>query len=197
MRKLLAVVWLCLLFGIVGCLFWYNEYQYTLPTPVPVDYKNVPVGGFINLTNGLTASDNKPLLLHFFNPKCPCSRFNIQHFKQLVKTYQNRVNFVVVLLDDQNDIKEVRDKFDLNVPIVISPGLAKACGVYSTPQAAVIDTRSRLYYRGNYNTNRYCTNKETEYARIALDGVLQKSNPIHFNALALTAYGCSLPNCER
>ncbi|MCC8408114.1 AhpC/TSA family protein [Mucilaginibacter sp. UR6-1] len=197
MRKILAVAWLCLLFGIVGCLFWYNEYRYTLPTPVPAGYKNVATGQQIHLIPQLAINNSKPLFLHFFNPKCPCSRFNIDHFKKLAKTYENKASFVVVLMDNKIDATAIKSKFDLNVPVINAPAMAEECGVYSTPQAAIIDTKGKLYYRGNYNTSRYCTNKKTEFARIALDGLLQNQNILKFNSLALTAYGCSLPNCDK
>ncbi|MBE9583763.1 AhpC/TSA family protein [Mucilaginibacter sp. JRF] len=197
MKKILTIVWLCLLFGVVGCLFWYNEYRYTLPTPVPDNYKDVAIGQQIHAVPGVTMAKDRPMLLHFFNPKCPCSRFNIDHFKKLVKTYSDKADFMVILMDENYTPEEVKDKFDLNVPVLYAPKMAEACGVYSTPQAAVIDTRGRLYYRGNYNTSRYCTNTKTEFARIALDALLQKHNPLKFNALALTAYGCSLPNCDK
>jgi len=35
--------------------------------------------------------------------------------------------------------------------------LAKMVGVYSSPQAVIVDTRGALYYRGNDNLARYCT----------------------------------------
>jgi hypothetical protein len=69
--------------------------------------------------------------------------------------------------------------------------LADTLGVYSTPQAAILDARSRLYYVGNYNRTRYCRDRETEYARLALESLLAGAPPV----AAIDggpAYGCPL-----
>lgn len=132
-------------------------------------------------------------MLHFFNPDCPCSKFNIQHIKKLVKQYGKQVNFVVVLSDQKLDIANIKKQLDLPINVINDPTMSKKCGIYSTPQAAIIDTEGKLYYRGNYNSSRYCSNEKTEYARIALVGVLQH-NPLRgLGPLASIAYGCSLP----
>lgn len=192
MRKLLVGLWLVLLVAAVGALFWYNEYRYTLPTPVPQNYKAVNNGTAINLPSNIHTDKSKPVFLHFFNPECPCSRFNLAHVKTLIKEYGNRANFVVVLVTKQDiSASEVKQKFDLDVPVITNKMLATACGVYSTPQAVILNADNHLMYRGNYNSSRYCTNKKTEYARQALNDVLQDI-PVASLPMASKAYGCSL-----
>lgn len=196
MKKIIIAAWLIVLFAGIATLFWYNELQYTLPTPVPVNYRPIAFGKEILPDTQLTFDNRKPVFLHFFNPDCPCSRFNITHFKSLVRQYGKQVNFAVVLLTDKYyTAAEVRQKYDLTVPVVIDPQMAIKCGVYSTPQAAIIDNKHKLYYRGNYNQSRYCTNPKTQYAKIALDGLLSQNTHLVFNEFALKAYGCKLPNC--
>lgn len=198
MKKLLLIVWLMLLLSAVGALFWYNEWVYHLPTPVPKNYKTVPQGSVIKLNTLLEADHTKPLFLHFFNPDCPCSRFNITNFKSLVKRYGERVKFVIVVMNNNfYSAKQIRDKFDLDLPVIFDSSLAASCGVYSTPQAVLLDQYHVLYYRGNYNSSRYCTDEKTSYAKIALEGLLRNHEKILFNQLALRAYGCQLPNCTR
>ena len=195
MRKLVLLVWLSVLFAAVLTLFWYNEWVYKLPTPIPPNYKAVSSGTIIKLPNQLNPNNQKPLFLHFFNPDCPCSRFNITHFKSLVKEYQNKANFAVVVMNnDKYSAKQIQDKFGIDLPISFDTALATTCGVYSTPQAVILNKDRQLYYRGNYNKNRYCTDKKTNYAQIALNGLLEQSN-IVFDKYALTAYGCQLPQC--
>jgi thioredoxin-related protein len=197
-KKALVLGWLGVILIAIACLFWYNDYIYSLPTPVPANYVKVNTGQHIKISNAVMPKNGKPLLLHFFNPDCPCSRFNIRHFKSLVTSYGNRANFVVVLMNNTKyTSKQVKAKFELGVPVISDTSLAKACGVYSTPQAAIIDAQGKLYYRGNYNTTRYCTNTKTEFARMALDALLSHQNAINFNRLAITAYGCSLPQCTK
>jgi hypothetical protein len=192
MKKLLVSAWLLVLVSAVGALFWYNEYRYSLPTPVPTHYVSVKKGSSLRLTKSLSFKNNRPVFLHFFNPDCPCSRFNLQHVRSLFKQYEGQVNFAVVLVTSKKyTAAQIQQKFTLNVPVIANAGLATACGVYATPQAVILTAGHQLYYRGNYNSSRYCTNKKTEYARQALDNLLQNL-PLMPNPAAQKAYGCQL-----
>lgn len=187
-----------MLFIGVALILWYNQYKYSLPTPVPANYVPVKNGAVISLGKQLDFKNHKPVLLHFFNPDCPCSKFNIKHVKELIQQYGNQVNFAVVLMTDKYYTPaQVKQKFDLQVPVIVSNGLAQACGVYSTPQAVILKDNHQLYYRGNYNSSRYCTDTKTAYARIALNNLLQQHEPIRFSLYATRAYGCSLPGCNK
>jgi AhpC/TSA family len=198
MKKMVVFVWLILLFSAVGAMFWYNEWVYHLPTPIPKNYKPVDQGRYIELGGSLKAYRSKALFLHFFNPDCPCSRFNISNFKSLVKQYGNKVNFVIIVMNNKfYTAEQIQDKFDLNVPVLFDTSAATACGVYSTPQAVLLDSEHKLYYRGNYNSSRYCTDEKTSYAKMAITGLIHDHAKIIFSPLALKAYGCSLPNCTR
>lgn len=197
MKKILVSAWLMLIVSAVGSLFWYNEWVFHLPTPVPANYKTVAPGTLLRLNNSLTADHSKPLFLHFFNPDCACSRFNVATFKSIVKQYGNKVNFVIVVLNNNKITAEsVRQKFDMNIPVLFDAEIAKECGVYSTPQAVLIDDNFRLFYRGNYNSSRYCTDEKTSYAKIAINALLNKHVRLAFDRFALKAYGCRLPNCS-
>jgi hypothetical protein len=198
MKKWIVMIWLMLLLSAVSVLFWYNEWKYQLPTPVPKNYKAVNQGRFIKLSGPLKDYHSKPLFLHFFNPDCPCSRFNIKNFKSIVRQYGSQVDFVVVVMSNKIfTVKAIQDKFDLNVPVLFDASIATSCGVYSTPQAVLLDTQHKLYYKGNYNSSRYCTDEKTNYAKIAITGLLHDNAKMVFSQLALKAYGCQLPNCTK
>ena len=197
MKKSIAIIWLIFLFsGVIG-LFWYNDWVYNLPTPVPEKFKPIGLGKPIDISWRKESPVAKPLFLHFFNPDCPCSRFNVPHFKSLVKLYGSQVNFAIVPITDKKiTIKEIQDRFGSDIPVLLNSEIARTCGVYSTPQAVIIDTNEKLYYRGNYNKSRFCSDKKTEYARIALDALINESL-IVFDPIALKAYGCKLPLCNK
>lgn len=199
MKKKVAVsAMLAILFtGIIG-IFWYTDWIYQLPTPVPAHYKAVNNGVQIALPDKLHVDRDKPVFIHFFNPDCPCSKFNIKHFKSLVSEHQDQVNFVIVVLNnDRYTSSQIQEKFDLQIPVSFDTSLATSCGVYSTPQAAILNQDRKLYYRGNYNKTRYCTDKKTNYAQIALNALLKNSATVLFDRYALTAYGCELPKCTK
>jgi len=193
-RLIVSGVLLASLGGIV-CLFWSQELKYALPTPVPANFHARAVAETIDLRELHHFDKSRPIFLHFFNPDCPCSRFNIKHFKGLVAEYGSTVQ-VYAVIPAYADIDRARSMIDLEQVTILqdqADSLASACGVYSTPQAVVIDARQKLFYRGNYNKSRYCTTKESNYAQIALQALVTGAAPPQFNALATQSYGCELP----
>nr|WP_143822390.1 hypothetical protein [Mucilaginibacter pedocola] len=137
-------------------------------------------------------------MLHFFNPKCACSRFNIAAVKKLYRRYGSRVDFVVVVLSNEPyTAAQIQQILGLSVPVTFNKAIAADCGVYSTPQVALLNWSRKLYYYGNYNRSRYCTDEKTNYAADAIAGLLSKNARLFINPLALKAYGCSLPTCGK
>lgn len=175
----------------VSYLFWHQEGQYLLPTPVPASYVPIPSGETIRLGLPLTAVGAQGVFLHFFNPECPCSRFNVQHFNYLSRTYGRQLQFAV-LIPEFADFEKARALIDAAVPVYVDKGdlLATASGVYATPQAVLLDKAGRLYYRGNYNKARYCTQKNSNYAELALLDYLAGKAAPDFGLLASRSYGC-------
>jgi len=189
-------------FGCICTLFWYSEWQYNLPTPVPEQYKTVKAKEHIDISSvssKIRQMENKPVFIHFFNPDCPCSKFNMPHFKTLATTYAGEINFAVVVMTNNKDYTEagIRKKYGISMPVLFDTALASTCGVYSTPQAVLLNIDQSLYYRGNYNRSRYCTDKKSNYAEMAIDSLLASKREPAFNKFALTAYGCSLPVCTK
>jgi hypothetical protein len=197
-RTLLVSAILILSFTGMLAIFWYQENQYLFPTPVPKNYKAVYPGEVVEVSAFIDKTFSKPVLLHFFNPDCPCSRFNMEHFQRIVARYKGKMDFYAVLHSaDNNEAKSrFQDKYGLDIPVIRDTNnkLAEACGVYATPQAAILDQKGQLYYRGNYNKSRYCTDANSNFAQMAIDSLLAaKPSPV-FIELATRAYGCELPD---
>lgn len=196
MRKIIAVGVLLICFSCMGFLFWQQEMKYVLPTPVPTGYSAKLPDAVISLPTVYSFPDNQALYFHFFNPDCPCSRFNLKHFKALKKQFESQVKIYAVI-PAYADFEYAKEMLDDESIIVIQDKddtLANACGVYATPQAVIIDNQRKLFYRGNYNRTRYCTLKESNYAEIALTAIVRGERPPVFNAFATQSYGCELPN---
>lgn len=198
LRQWCLFVVLGLVLSGISWLFWDHELRYQLPTPVPPNYKMVSPGTPLALNLSFGTDAKKPLFLHFFNPDCPCSKFNIGHFKELVKTYGKDVQFAIVAMTPNRryTAEDIRKRFDLDLPVTFDSALATTCGVYATPQAVIVDNR-KLFYRGNYNKSRYCTDPKTNFAQTALDSLFQHKSNLRFDPLALKAYGCELPTCKQ
>jgi hypothetical protein len=203
MRKGLAIGWLTLLAAGIAVIFWRYEWKYNLPTPVPGNYRAVALGSPVQFPASavsLLPEGQKPLFLHFFNPDCPCSRFNMPQFRALVQQYGQKASFAIVVMSPQSfTAQELQARFNLPYPIPVlrDSAIAAACGVYSTPQAVIIDGNRQLFYRGNYNRSRYCSDEKTGFARLALAGLLDHHPSQTFDPLALQAYGCTLPSCNK
>ncbi|MET0466532.1 MAG: hypothetical protein ABW007_25465 [Chitinophagaceae bacterium] len=196
-RKLCLIIILAISLSGISWLFWTHELKYQLPTALPSNYKEVQPGTSLALALPSTPGRPKPVFLHFFNPDCPCSKFNMRHFKELVKKYGGELDFTIVAMasGEEYTAEDIQHRFDLNLPVSFDTSLAKACGVYSTPQAVIIED-SKLFFRGNYNKSRYCTDPQTNYAQMAIDSLLLHRNNLPFGPLAFKAYGCELPKCN-
>lgn len=190
---------LVIIFTAISYLFWYQDLQYSLPTPIPQDYQEVKPGKIINISNTISeiTKEQKPVFIHFFNPDCPCSKFNIPEFRSLVKKHEDKIKFVAVALtDEQYTPEDIQDDLGVEIPVFFDESLADMCGVYSTPQAVLLDKNYKLYYRGNYNKTRYCTDKNTNFALMAIDSILNGTPDPVFSEAALISYGCEIPKNE-
>jgi hypothetical protein len=187
--------------AVAGGVFWHEDLRYSLPTPKPEALVQVKTGEGLPVERWLGATglsvQGKPVLLHFFNPACPCSRFNLDHIHDLRRSFGDRVLFVAVVQAEVEDaeLDELDDELedlDLDLPYVVDRRgeIAAEAGVYSTPQAVLVDERGRLVYRGNYNVSRYCVDPRTEFARLALESVVDKQS---VSLPDTDAYGCELP----
>jgi hypothetical protein len=194
MRKIALFFILTCVFLSIVTIFWYQEIQYLLPTPIPENYRVVLPREVIRYDSTLIKQAySKPKLLHFFNPDCPCSRFNVKHFMALKKQYGQHVDFYVAVTSHEK-VESAKRLIDTDISIIVDmgEGLAKACGVYSTPQAALIQANNQLYFRGNYNRARYCTDPNTNFVQMAIDSLVGNKQPPQFNELATLSYGCSI-----
>src|SRR5687768_6705936 len=91
MRKGVVLTWLFMLLAAIVAVFWQYEWLYSFPTPVPNNYQAVDSGASLNINHTLPFKTDKPVMLHFYNPDCPCSRFNIPHFKSLVAQFGHKI----------------------------------------------------------------------------------------------------------
>lgn len=191
LRVLLAVLALCCIGSAMLFIFWKQELQYAQPTPVPASYHEVQPGDSVTLPATLPLS--RAFFFHFYNPECPCSRFNARHIQSLLRAYGDSIDFRIVV-PDKASLADAREAFGHDQSYLVDEDhtLAHACGVYATPQAAIISVDHHLYYRGNYNRSRYCTQRATNFAELALVSYINGQPAPLFGLLASQAYGCEL-----
>lgn len=186
-----------LLFLSIGFVFWNQNWKYLMPTPIPKDYQPILPTTKLKLGKAIHFQADRPVFLYFFSPDCPCSKFNLSQFKDLVAKYKGQVDFYGVLFveDDTYTVDDFYKQYDIQIPLIIKNGeaIADMCGVYATPQAVIMTSESTLFYRGNYNKTRYCTDKTTNFAEIALSELLKGHKPPDFGKAATMSYGCEVP----
>ena len=190
-----ALSLLCLATAVAA--FWYQDWQYSLPTPRPDGLVQPALGTRVDAEAVLgRAHAGRPLVIHVVYPDCPCSRFNRDHLRTLVRRFGDRLRFVTLVQgsDDPDALVRSFSAWDIPTEVVADPGGRRAAklGVYSTPQAVVLEADGRLYFRGNYNSTRYCTDKRTEFARIAIESLLAGAALPEMPREARVAYGCPL-----
>src|SRR5688572_2498780 len=112
MKKSIIIVFLAMISATIAFLFWHQEFKYSLPTPVPENYMAINLGNNIPIPEGLPSKNNKPVFLHFFNPDCPCSKFNVPHFKSLVKQYGTEATFAIVVMSNKDySARQIQNRF--------------------------------------------------------------------------------------
>lgn len=197
MKQTIVITVLVTIASAIGFAFWYNEWKYSLPAPQPHNYKAIALGTTIDVSKIMKQPYKKSMLLHFFNPDCPCSKFNIENVKRLQQLYGNKMDFVIIAETKKAyTAKQIQDEFGLDIPVVFDASIAGACGVYSTPQAVILNENRQLIYRGNYNRSRYCTNTNSNYVQITIDSLLNHKAIPDFGKYAFISYGCTLPKEE-
>lgn len=198
MRKLLAFALLAACLSSIGFIFWKQELQFVKPTPKPENLKQVIQGDSIN-SELFSDFGSKPLYIHFYNYDCPCSRFNIKEFELMVAKYKDKINFLAIVQSsdplNETAAKNFEKKYGLGIPTIYdnNGNYANTLGIYSTPQAVLIKD-AKIFYKGNYNKARFCTSKNTKFAEIALDALLNNESAPEFPLLATIPYGCELPS---
>src|SRR5262249_36899239 len=100
-RLVAAIAIVSALLVSAGYTFWLEDWRWSLPTPRPVNLEQPLVGKSLTrsarVAELIAQSPGKPLFLHFFNPDCPCSRFNQDHVRDLIRTHARDASFVAVI----------------------------------------------------------------------------------------------------
>ena len=199
-KILFFTIVMLLISTVIGWIFWEQEVKYALPTPIPSNFVDKEIGQKVDLSDYIPVRSDRSVLLHFYSDQCPCSRFNMKEFERLARKFKEEIDFyVVVQSKEDNAVEEFQDKYDLDIPTILDKDgmISDLCGIYSTPQAVLINTNSEIYFKGNYNKARFCTRKETRYVAMALERFINKEPlPLDLLFSQPRAYGCTLPSDE-
>lgn len=113
--------------------------------------------------------------------------------------YNGKIDFLLIAQTDK-EIPNLKDEISssffnkIEVSIDENGKIAEEFGIYSSPQVVIVDQNGYIFYKGNYNSARYCTNKQTAFAEISINDLLNKRATQTFNKSATVPYGCVLPS---
>ncbi|MFQ3575410.1 MAG: redoxin domain-containing protein [Cytophagales bacterium] len=180
---LLLIFVLTFCFSGIFSIFYFEDLRIKTPTPKPAFIKRKVLGDTVkfDLNGQLT-------LVHFFNPNCPCSKFNSKHVEEIMRDFKDNLRIIAY----------TTQKTDKQYPFPVfddSKGeVAKKFGVYSTPQAVLLDANGKVLYSGNYNSNRYCSDENSAFVKQAIISSLQNDFTIikQINNKSGLPYGCSI-----
>jgi len=141
----LAVGWVALALAAAAGLFWHQDLRYSLATPIP-DGLVVPSSGSRLARPTVAAGTGEhPLLVHFFNPSCPCSRFAAEQLATLEKRFRGRLDVLLVPLGDGAG-SAGRALAHLPRTTAGALELAHRYGAYSTPTAVLLGADGTLLF---------------------------------------------------
>ena len=119
-------------------------------------------------------------------------------FKRIAKKYEKDINFYVIIQSEEEQaLDDFMDKYELDIPTILDKegAISDICGIYSTPQAVIIDKNSDLFFKGNYNKARFCTRKETRFVDKAIEHLLAGEDlPLYIEYALTQPFGCTLPS---
>ncbi len=138
----------------------------------------------------------KPIILHFYNPKCQCSKFNWKEFETLATKYENEIHCIVFIEKnrlEQSEINGLNQKFKNVLFIQDDKGFyADKFNIQKTPQAIVINEQKNIIYQGNYNIARFCTNQQTSYVKKAIAMLMKETTYNQEELIGMNTYGCQI-----
>jgi hypothetical protein len=133
---------------------------------------------------------NMATVIHFWDPACPCSRFNERHVRDIVSGYRDRgIRFVVIAraghgLTHDALATRARAAFGDAVQLMDAPTGTLTDLTPSSPATAILDAEGELAYFGPYSTGALCTSTTGVFAERVLDQLLLGHNPQQWNTWA-------------
>lgn len=120
------------------------------------------------------------LVVHFVEPKCPCSRFSVSHIQRLEAEFKGEVEFVDLLTMPDSDPRKA---------------ILNSISIPAGPSVAVWDSDGELAYFGPYSGGSFC-GQGTDFVSLTLNALAEQQNPRWINQEAVGCY-CAWHNAEK
>lgn len=153
-----------------------------------------------NMVNhkSLTTVQKPVSVVHFWNPDCPCNRFNEVHVKKIMSDYgAKNVQFTIVVNGKNNEQRKLREVearkiFNHDAVVNIQSDWEQDNGPPSSPAAGVLNEQGELVYFGPYSLGANCSPDKGKFVETILDRLKDKSRR-QKKQLNTLAVGCFCP----
>ena len=186
--------------------FWWFEFRHLRPFEAEAAARAESFSGeglAAALGELLPADDRVPAtLFHFWDPACPCSRFNEEHVRELRERYAAQgIRFAVIprpgRFESLSEARRAAEEHFGEVELIDLPEARfRALPVPSAPALAIVDQRATdtatdngpaLAYFGPYSVGAVCSSSTGTFAESTLDDLLAGKRPRQLNTIA---FGC-------
>ena len=155
-----------------------------------------------NLVNKASSKDKKTgaiSVVHFWNPDCPCNRFNESHVKKIITDYaEKNVQFTIVVSGQSAKVRNQR--YEQAKEIFSHPSVKEIRndwpmqkGPPSSPAVGVLNSDGELIYFGPYSLGARCAPDKAKFVETVLDGLYKNKARANKKQLNTLAVGCFCP----
>lgn len=138
-------------------------------------------------------------VVHFWDPDCPCSRFNEVHVKKIISDYaEKNVKFTIVVGGSNEAERKQRQILAQNVFNHIAVKEIRSDwpmhkGPPSSPAVGVVNSDGELVYFGPYSLGARCAPDKGQFVEKVLDGLYASKKSANKKQLNTLAVGCFCP----
>lgn len=151
------------------------------------------------INKNLQGKKLKPIsVVHFWNPDCPCNRFNEVHVKKIISDYaEKNVQFTIVVSGNSEEqrklLRERASKtFTHHGVTNIRSDWPMDKGPPSSPAVGVVNSNGELVYFGPYSLGANCSPDKGKFVETVLDHLHDKKQR-QKKQLNTLAVGCFCP----
>lgn len=183
--------------------FWWFQVRPLRPFNDPtqarvITFDGLPFARLLDHQGPLApATTPRTTLLHFWDPDCPCSRFNQVHVRELIEQNRDQDLRIVIVVHTRNRAnaervrRQARGTFGDDVTVWIDTGELSA-SIPSSPAAAIVSASAELAYFGPYSLGAVCLQGQGDFVESVLARLEQGQNPRFLNTMAVGCF-CDWP----
>lgn len=160
------------------------------------------------LPSELTTENNKPTLVMFAHPLCPCTRATLWELESMANRLHGLFTMHILFFEPENsnampdvweasDLKTIANRLPgTSVHVDVEGEIARHFGAYTSGQVLLYDTNLQLAFTGGITPSRGHTGTNPGKARI-ISSILSDSAVDPLKPSLHSVYGCSLHSEEK